>query len=243
MTLKIFNHIFTGHLTARSDVYGFGVVLLEMLIGRRAMDKSRPSREHNLVEWARPLLIHSRKLFKIIDPRVEGQYSTKVAAEVAALAYKCLSQNPKGRPTMSQVVQTLQSLQDLPESQDLLLGTFGSAVTLYEVPKETITQAGDEKEKEKEREKEKNQLERKISDEKRAAVVTDKPVPQSRRTRSGNGRSKSEPPLDVQLYIPSPDSVPESPANCNGRINKINGAVQLTLKEGESDLYKIYRDK
>ncbi|MBA0728682.1 hypothetical protein Golax_001562, partial [Gossypium laxum] len=45
-------YVMTGHLTARSDVYGFGVVLLEMLLGRRAMDKSRPSREHNLVEWA-----------------------------------------------------------------------------------------------------------------------------------------------------------------------------------------------
>jgi hypothetical protein len=223
-------------------VYGFGVVLMEMLIGRRAMDKSRPSREHNLVEWARPLLIHNRKLFRIIDPRMEGQYSTKVAIEVAALTYKCLSPNPKGRPVMSQVVQTLQSLQDLPESQDLLLGTFGSAVTLYEVPKETIAQAGDEKEKEKEREKEKNQLERKSSDEKRVVVVADKPVPLSRRTRTGYGRSKSEPPLDLQLYIPSPDSIPESPANYNGRINKIHGAVQLALKEGESDLYKVYND-
>ncbi|KAJ1703362.1 hypothetical protein LUZ63_003141 [Rhynchospora breviuscula] len=232
-------YVMTGHLTARSDVYGFGVVLLEMIIGRRAMDKSRPSREHNLVEWARPLLIHNRKLFKIIDPRMEGQYSTKVAVEVAALAYKCLSQNPKGRPPMSQVVQTLQDLQDLPESQDFILSAFGSAVTLYEVPKETLTQAGDDKEKEKEREKEKNQLERKISDETRGAVVADKPVPQSRRTRPGNGRSKSEPPVDVQLYIPSPDSVPESPANFNIRNSKLNGGIQLALKDGESDLYKI----
>jgi serine/threonine protein kinase len=96
------------HLTARSDVYGFGVVLLEMIIGRRAVDKSRLTREHNLVEWARPLLVHNRKLFRIIDPRMEGQYSTKVAIEVASLAYGCLSQNPKGRPTMSQVVETFE---------------------------------------------------------------------------------------------------------------------------------------
>ncbi|KAG9148317.1 hypothetical protein Leryth_012265, partial [Lithospermum erythrorhizon] len=37
-------YVMTGHLTARSDVYGFGVVLLEMLIGRKTLDKSRPSR-------------------------------------------------------------------------------------------------------------------------------------------------------------------------------------------------------
>ncbi|XP_076937076.1 putative serine/threonine-protein kinase PBL17 [Bidens hawaiensis] len=44
-------YVMTGHFTARSDIYGFGVVLLEMLIGRKAMDKSKPSHEHNLVDW------------------------------------------------------------------------------------------------------------------------------------------------------------------------------------------------
>ncbi|XP_022996870.1 probable serine/threonine-protein kinase PBL17 isoform X1 [Cucurbita maxima] len=104
-------YVMTGHLTARSDVYGFGVVLLEILIGRRVMDKNRPSREHNLVEWARPLLSHNKKILKILDPRIEGQYSTKTAMKVANLTYQCLSQNPKGRPLMSQVVQMLEGFQ------------------------------------------------------------------------------------------------------------------------------------
>ncbi|XP_004299749.1 PREDICTED: serine/threonine-protein kinase At5g01020 isoform X1 [Fragaria vesca subsp. vesca] len=129
-------YVMTGHLTARSDVYGFGVVLLEMLIGRRAMDKSRPSREHNLVEWARPLLNHNKKLLRIVDPRLEGQYSLKTALKVAHLAYQCLSQNPKGRPLMSQVVEILESLQT-PEHHDPLLQSGDRAVTLYEAPKGT----------------------------------------------------------------------------------------------------------
>ncbi|KAK4747222.1 hypothetical protein SAY87_026259 [Trapa incisa] len=104
-------YVMTGHLTARSDVYGFGVVLLEMLIGRKAVDKSRPSREHNLVDWARPLLNNNKKLIKIIDPRMEGQYSLKTAMKVANLAYQCLCQNPKGRPLMSQVVEILENFQ------------------------------------------------------------------------------------------------------------------------------------
>ncbi|XP_038979127.1 PTI1-like tyrosine-protein kinase 1 [Phoenix dactylifera] len=45
-----------GHLTARSDVYSFGVVLLELLIGRRSVDKTRPSKQQSLVDWARPKL-------------------------------------------------------------------------------------------------------------------------------------------------------------------------------------------
>lgn len=84
--------------------------MLEMLIGRRAMDKSRPSREHNLVEWARPLLNHGKKLLRILDPRIEGQYSTKILMKVANLAYQCLSQNPKGRPIMTQVIEILEPL-------------------------------------------------------------------------------------------------------------------------------------
>ncbi|KAI7739107.1 hypothetical protein M8C21_032587, partial [Ambrosia artemisiifolia] len=99
-----------GHLTARSDIYGFGVVLLEMLIGRKALDKSRPSHEHNLVDWARPLLTHEKKCLKILDPRMDGQYLPKAAIKVANLAHKCISQNPKGRPTVSHIVQVLESL-------------------------------------------------------------------------------------------------------------------------------------
>ncbi|RDX89515.1 putative serine/threonine-protein kinase PBL17, partial [Mucuna pruriens] len=131
-------YVMTGHLTARSDVYGFGVVLLELLIGRRALDKSRPSREHNLVEWARPLLNHNKKLLKILDPKLDGQYSNKTALKVAHLAYQCLSQNPKGRPLMSHVVEILENFQskgENEEEEDQMLQTGGGSVTLYEVPK------------------------------------------------------------------------------------------------------------
>ncbi|CAO2817866.1 unnamed protein product [Amaranthus hypochondriacus] len=103
-------YVMTGHLTARSDVYGFGVVLLEMLIGRRALDKRRPSREHNLVEWCRPLLNNNKKLLQILDLRIDGQYSVKTMMKVANLAHQCLSQNPKGRPLMSQAVDILEAV-------------------------------------------------------------------------------------------------------------------------------------
>ncbi|XP_011017591.1 PREDICTED: serine/threonine-protein kinase At5g01020 isoform X2 [Populus euphratica] len=123
-------YVMTGHLTARSDVYGFGVVLLELLLGRRALDKSRPSREHNLVEWARPLLNHNKKVLRILDPRMEGQYSSRIAMKVANLAYQCLSQNPKGRPLMNQVVELLESVQS--KDEEAVFETTGRSVTLYE---------------------------------------------------------------------------------------------------------------
>jgi serine/threonine protein kinase len=100
-----------GHLTAKNDVYSFGVVLLEMLSGRRALDKNRPSGEHNLVEWARPYLSNKRRLFRILDARLGGQYSLAGAQKAAALAFRCLSGDSRNRPAMDQVVTTLEQLQ------------------------------------------------------------------------------------------------------------------------------------
>ncbi|KAH9709387.1 putative serine/threonine-protein kinase PIX7 [Citrus sinensis] len=106
-------YVMTGHLTSRSDVYSFGVVLLEMLTGRRSMDKNRPNGEHNLVEWARPHLGERRRFYRLIDPRLEGHFSIKGAQKAAQLAAHCLSRDPKARPLMSEVVEALKPLPNL----------------------------------------------------------------------------------------------------------------------------------
>ncbi|XP_062189274.1 serine/threonine-protein kinase RIPK-like [Phragmites australis] len=103
-------YIMTGHLTAKSDVYSFGVVLLEILTGRRSVDKTRPNREQNLVEYARPCLKDPLKLARIMDPALEGQYSARAAHKAALVAYQCLSTSPKNRPDMSAVVEALEPL-------------------------------------------------------------------------------------------------------------------------------------
>ncbi|XP_024965571.1 serine/threonine-protein kinase RIPK-like [Cynara cardunculus var. scolymus] len=108
-------YLMTGHLTAASDVYSFGVVLVELLTGRKSMDKSLPSREQNLADWARPQLKGARKLNRIMDPRLEGQYSETGAQEAAELAYQCLSHRPKARPTMTMVVETIELLKKFNE--------------------------------------------------------------------------------------------------------------------------------
>ena len=124
-----------------SDVYSFGVVLLELLTGRRSVDKTRPNREQNLAEWARPQLNDSRKLARIMDPRLEGQYSEAGAQSAAALAYQCLSHRPKHRPTMSTVVKTLEPLQDYNE---IPVGTFVYTVpSENDLPKEETKEGGE----------------------------------------------------------------------------------------------------
>ncbi|MED6123416.1 Serine/threonine-protein kinase pbl34 [Stylosanthes scabra] len=106
-------YVMTGHLTSRSDVYSFGVVLLEMLTGRRSMDKHRPNGEHNLVEWARPHLGEKRRFYRLLDPRLEGHFSIKGAQKAAQIAARCLSRDPKARPLMSEVVEDLKPLLSL----------------------------------------------------------------------------------------------------------------------------------
>lgn len=101
-----------GRLSAKADVYSFGVVLLELLSGRRAFDKNKIGIEQNLVDWARPFLRDRRKLFRLVDSRLEGQYPKKGAFAVSTLALQCINNDAKSRPRMSEVLATLEPLQD-----------------------------------------------------------------------------------------------------------------------------------
>jgi hypothetical protein len=122
----------TGHLTAKSDVYTFGVVLLEILAGRRAVDKSRASREQNLVEFARPGLRDPLRLARrIMDPALESRYPATAAQKAAAVAYQCLSGSPKNRPDMSTVVKELEPLLAITED---VLAADGPVVLFVAAP-------------------------------------------------------------------------------------------------------------
>lgn len=97
----------TGHLTTKSDVYGYGIVLLELLTGRVPIDMERPPGEGVLVSWALPLLTDREKVAKIMDASLEGQYSMKEVIQVAAIAAMCVQPDADYRPLMADVVQSL----------------------------------------------------------------------------------------------------------------------------------------
>lgn len=87
------------------------MVLLELLTGRKSLDKSRPAREQNMADWALPFLREKKKLMSIVDPRLEGDYPVKGVHKAAMLAYHCLNRNPKARPLMRDIVDSLEPLQ------------------------------------------------------------------------------------------------------------------------------------
>ncbi|KAF3446901.1 hypothetical protein FNV43_RR12081 [Rhamnella rubrinervis] len=108
-------YVATGHLYIKSDVFGFGVVLLEMLTGLRALDTNRPTQQQNLVEWARPSLQVKKKLKKIMDPRLGDKYPLKGACQAAELILKCLESEPRSRPSMEEILEALEKIKAIKE--------------------------------------------------------------------------------------------------------------------------------
>ncbi|KAL1089319.1 hypothetical protein V6Z11_D07G012800 [Gossypium hirsutum] len=97
----------TGHLLVKSDVYSYGVVLLELLTGRKPVDMTQPPGQENLVAWARPLLASKEGLETIIDPSLGSDVSFESVAKVAAIASMCVQPEVSHRPFMGEVVQAL----------------------------------------------------------------------------------------------------------------------------------------
>ncbi|KAF7013730.1 unnamed protein product [Triticum aestivum] len=104
----------TGQLTLKSDVYSYGVVLLEIITGRRAIDNTRAAGEQNLVAWARPLFKDRRKFPQMADPALEGRYPARGLYQALAVAAMCVQEQPTLRPLIGDVVTALSYLASQP---------------------------------------------------------------------------------------------------------------------------------
>ncbi|KAJ7004772.1 receptor-like protein kinase [Populus alba x Populus x berolinensis] len=100
-------YLLDGKLTDKSDVYAFGVLLLELLIGRKPVEKMSPDHFQFIVSWAMPRLADRSKLPNVVDPVIKDTMNLKHLYQVAAVAVLCVQQEPSYRPLITDVLHSL----------------------------------------------------------------------------------------------------------------------------------------
>ncbi|KAK1357361.1 putative serine/threonine-protein kinase PBL5 [Heracleum sosnowskyi] len=104
------DYAMTGQLTFKSDIYSFGVLLLEIITGRKAIDFTKSTRDQNLVAWARPLFKDRKKFYQMVDPALQGHYPVRGLYQALAIAAMCVQEEPSMRPVVADVVTALSYL-------------------------------------------------------------------------------------------------------------------------------------
>ncbi|XP_061974928.1 receptor-like kinase TMK3 isoform X3 [Populus nigra] len=104
----------TGRVTTKVDVFSFGVILMEMITGRKALDETQPEDSLHLVTWFRRMHINKDTFHKTIDPTINLDEETLGSiSTVADLAGHCTAREPYQRPDMGHVVNVLSSLVEI----------------------------------------------------------------------------------------------------------------------------------
>ncbi|KAK6916921.1 Protein kinase domain, partial [Dillenia turbinata] len=94
-----------GHLTEKADVFGYGVVALEILSGRPNSDDRLDGEQRYLLEWAWNLY-ENKRILELVDPTVTA-FDEGEALRITGVAFLCTQSSPNLRPPMSRVVAML----------------------------------------------------------------------------------------------------------------------------------------
>lgn len=98
-------------MTTKVDVFAFGVILMELITGHKALDDTQPEHRCHLVTWFRKVLPNVESIRSSIDPSLEPDEETfKTICKVAELAGHCTAREPGTRPDMGHVVGFLAPL-------------------------------------------------------------------------------------------------------------------------------------
>lgn len=95
-----------GKVNDKIDVYAFGVVLLELISGRKPISSNCPKGQESLVIWAKPILT-SGKYAQLLDPQLSSDYDCELVERMVLAAALCIRRAPRARPQMSIVSKLL----------------------------------------------------------------------------------------------------------------------------------------
>eukprot|EP00253_Pinus_taeda_P008027 PITA_08027 len=101
-----------GQLTEKADVYSYGIVVLEIVSGRKCIDATLDTSMQILLEWAWNAYTNNQAL-DIVDPTLNGQYPRQQALRVITIALLCTQGPPTLRPAMSKVLTLLSNDSDI----------------------------------------------------------------------------------------------------------------------------------
>ncbi|XP_008457694.1 protein kinase STUNTED [Cucumis melo] len=100
-----------GKMSNKIDVYAFGIVLLELLSGRRAISAETSKEQQSLVMWAKPI-IESGNVKDIVDPNLEGRFDKEQLQRMVLAATLCIMRASRLRPRISQILKILRGESD-----------------------------------------------------------------------------------------------------------------------------------
>ncbi|XP_074359325.1 cold-responsive protein kinase 1-like [Apium graveolens] len=103
-----------GRLTRKADVYSLGILILEIVCGRRNRDSRLPSKQKFLLEMAWELY-QERDITGLVDASLNGNFSVNEASRYIKIAFLCTQDDPKSRPSMSTIVNMLKGDIDVEE--------------------------------------------------------------------------------------------------------------------------------
>ncbi|KAF5749068.1 L-type lectin-domain containing receptor kinase II.1-like [Tripterygium wilfordii] len=96
-----------GQVNDKVDVYAFGVVLLELLSGRKPISNDHPKGQESLVMWAKPIL-NGGKVSQLLDASLGDNYDHDQMERMVLAATLCIRHSPRSRPQVSLVSKLLQ---------------------------------------------------------------------------------------------------------------------------------------
>ena len=103
-----FRYFKSSWLNEKSDVFSFGVVLLEMITGRPVVVKNPDAAHENshISQWVETML-EKGEIENIVDQRLQGDFQSSSAWKAVEIAIACVRDNSLERPRMNQVVVEL----------------------------------------------------------------------------------------------------------------------------------------